>query len=101
MTYIQATPDVLAWESAFVKKMEKFSSDLKVEENKNKSLVLYYEAGRSYGDISGTSIFQDMDKLAVGIVLMFIYVLTILSNHNWVEWRVCFNCLIHKYDINL
>jgi len=50
--------------------------------------MLYYEAGRSFGDISGVSIFQDIDKLVIGILLMFLYVLTILSNHNWVEWRV-------------
>nr|XP_012232571.1 PREDICTED: Niemann-Pick C1 protein-like [Linepithema humile]XP_012232572.1 PREDICTED: Niemann-Pick C1 protein-like [Linepithema humile] len=84
-----ATPDVLEWELAFLKKMEKFSNNLKIEENKNNSLVLYYQTGRSYGDITATTIFQDIDKLAVGIILMFLYVLTILSNHNWVEWRFC------------
>lgn len=68
--------------------MEKFSNKLRNEKNDNTSLALYYEAGRSYGDISGTSIFQDMDKLALGSVLMFLYVLTITSKQNWIEWRV-------------
>ncbi|XP_020280912.1 Niemann-Pick type protein homolog 1B-like isoform X2 [Pseudomyrmex gracilis] len=84
-----ATSDVLKWELTFLNVMKKFSNKLQNEKNDNVSLALYYEAGRSYGDISGTSIFQDMDKLAVGSILMFLYVLTITSNQNWVEWRFC------------
>lgn len=79
----------MKWESAYLENIESLSYKLQSERNTNNSLMLYYEAGRSFGDISGISMFQDMDKLVVGILLMFLYVLTILSNHNWVEWRVC------------
>lgn len=67
---------------------KKFSNELQSEKN-NDSLAFYYEAGRSYGDLSGTAMFRDIDKLIIGVALMFLYVLMILSNHNWVEWRVC------------
>ncbi|XP_024875784.1 NPC intracellular cholesterol transporter 1-like isoform X1 [Temnothorax curvispinosus] len=84
-----ATEDVLKWESAYLENVINLSNQLQSERNMNDSLKLYYEAGRSFGDISATSIFQDMDKLVIGSVLMFLYVLTILSNQNWVEWRFC------------
>ncbi|XP_014479846.1 PREDICTED: Niemann-Pick C1 protein-like [Dinoponera quadriceps] len=82
-----ATEDVLNWESAYLEAAKNISDKLQHERNENTSLVFYYEAGRSFGDISGTSMFQDMDKLAIGTMLMFLYVLTILSKSNWVEWR--------------
>lgn len=92
--YTQATEDVLKWESIYLETAKNISNKLENERNENTSLTFYYEAGRSYGDISGTTLFQDMDKLAVGIMLMFIYVLTLLSKPNWVEWRVRFNIII-------
>ncbi|EFN85001.1 Niemann-Pick C1 protein [Harpegnathos saltator] len=84
-----ATEDVLKWESAFLETAKRISNTLQNEKNENTSLMFYYEAGRSFGDISGTSMFQDIDKLIVGILLMFLYVLTILSKSNWVELRFC------------
>ncbi|KAL6447550.1 hypothetical protein ACFW04_000040 [Cataglyphis niger] len=83
-----ATDDVLTWESAFLELATKISNELQSEKNNN-DLAFYYEAGRSYGDLSGTAMFQDIDKLIVGVALMFLYILAILSNHNWVEWRFC------------
>lgn len=59
-------------------------------ENGENSLQIWYEAGRSFGDISSTTMFQDVDKLSVGIILMFLYVQIVLSNFNWVEWRVSY-----------
>lgn len=32
--------------------------------------------------------FQDMDKLIVGIILMFVYMQVVLSKFSWVELRV-------------
>ncbi|XP_011688290.1 PREDICTED: Niemann-Pick C1 protein-like isoform X2 [Wasmannia auropunctata] len=84
-----ATDEVMKWESAYLENMKNLSYQLQSERNTNNSLMLYYFAGRSYGDISGTTIFQDIDILMIGIFLMFLYVLTILSNYNWVEWRFC------------
>lgn len=83
-----ATYEVLTWESAFLELAKKLSNELQSEKNNN-SLAFYYEAGRSYGDLSGTAMFRDIDKLIIGVAIMFFYVLAILSNHNWVEWRFC------------
>lgn len=87
---------MLKWESAYLEVAKNISNRLQNEKNENTSLMFYYEAGRSFGDISGTSIFQDIDKLCIGIVLMFLYVLTILSKANWVEWRVSFSIVISR-----
>ncbi|XP_029679286.1 NPC1-like intracellular cholesterol transporter 1 [Formica exsecta] len=84
-----ATYDVLTWESAFLELATKIVNELQSEKNNNDLLTFYYEAGRSYGDLSGTAMFQDIDKLIIGVALMFLFVLAILSNHNWVEWRFC------------
>ncbi|XP_011262753.1 patched domain-containing protein 3 isoform X1 [Camponotus floridanus] len=81
-----ATFEVLTWESAFLEFTKKLSNKLQNERNNN-SLEFYYEAGRSYGDLSGTTMFQDIDKLSLGVSLMFLYVLAILSKYNWVELR--------------
>ncbi|XP_011872409.1 PREDICTED: Niemann-Pick C1 protein-like [Vollenhovia emeryi] len=84
-----ATEDVLKWELAYLESIRNLSNQLQSEKKTNGSWALYYGAGRSFGDISATSMFQDIDKLIVGCALMFLYVLTILSNYNWVEWRFC------------
>lgn len=42
----------------------------------------------SFGDISAATMFQDMDKLIVGIILMFVYMQVVLSKFSWVELRV-------------
>lgn len=56
---------------------------------KGSNISLYYEAGRSYGDISSKSMFQDMGKLFVGNLLMFSFVQFVLpSRYNFVEIRV-------------
>lgn len=51
-------------------------------------IKIYYCAERSFGDISAATMFQDMDKLIVGIVLMFVYMQVVLSKYSWVELRV-------------
>lgn len=81
---------MLTWESAFLEFAKKLSNKLQNEKNNNNgSLEFYYEAGRSYGDLSGSTMFQDIDKLVLGVLLMFLYILAILSKYNWVELRVC------------
>jgi len=42
----------------------------------------------SFADISAASMFQDVNKLIIGIVLMFIYIQTIISKFNRLEFRV-------------
>ncbi|XP_066996697.1 patched domain-containing protein 3 isoform X3 [Anabrus simplex] len=75
-----ATAPVLEWEKQFLQFMSHASKDVE-------GMQVYYEAGRSYGDISEAAIFQDIDKLIIGIALMFIYVQVILSKFNMVEFR--------------
>jgi hypothetical protein len=42
----------------------------------------------SFADISAAAMFQDIDKLVIGIVMMFIYIQLIVSKFNLVEYRV-------------
>lgn len=76
----------MKWESAFLDELEQSKNQL--EKNGENNLQLWYEAGRSFGDISSSTMFQDADKLTIGIILMFLYVQLVLSNFNWIEWRV-------------
>lgn len=85
---------MLEWESTFLKTLEMFSNKLQNDRNEKSSLMLYYEAGRSFGDITESSIFQEIDKLAVGFMIMFFYILMIVSNLNWVELQVSFGVII-------
>lgn len=57
----------LEWESHFIKILSE-------SVNSVSGFELYYEAGRSFGDISAAGMFQDMDKLIIGVVLMLIYI---------------------------
>jgi Niemann-Pick C1 protein len=50
-------------------------------------IKIYYSAGRSYGDISSKTLFQDIDKLCLGVFLMMIYMMFVLSRYSWVELR--------------
>lgn len=63
--------------------MEQLSKNLTT-----KYIVIYYCAERSFGDISAATMFQDMDKLIVGVILMFVYMQVVLSKYSWVELRV-------------
>jgi putative effector of murein hydrolase LrgA (UPF0299 family) len=42
----------------------------------------------SFADISARSMFQDINKLIVGIIMMFIYIQIVVSKFNMVECRV-------------
>lgn len=55
-------------------------------------------ASFSYGDISSATMFQDMNKIIFGSVLMFIFMLLSLSKFGWIELRVIF---YRKIDLNL
>ncbi|CAH2243068.1 jg2174 [Pararge aegeria aegeria] len=72
---------VALWEAEFLN----YAHNLNFTEN---GVKFYYEAGRSFADISGQTMFQDMDKLSVGIILMFIYVVCAVSRCNWLEIRL-------------
>nr|CAH7737017.1 unnamed protein product [Callosobruchus chinensis] len=75
-----ASEQALEWESTFLRIMEKFS----VLYNNS----FFYESGRSFGDISNATMFQDMDKLCLGVFVMVLYVQLVISKYNWLEARV-------------
>lgn len=77
------TEDSMLWEAAFLDKLHVIKGE-KVEEGS----LLYYAAGRSYGDISADSMFKDIDKLVFGGVIMFIYMQLVLSKFSWTEFRI-------------
>lgn len=80
-TGVWANEDGLEWELAFINLMENASHNMKYE--------FYYAAMRSFADATFKSMFQDMDKIALGVVIMVIYVLFVISRYNWLEARVC------------
>lgn len=47
----------------------------------------------SFSDISGATMFQDMDKLICGVFIMVFYVQFIISKYNCIENRVSDNKL--------
>ncbi|KAG6455397.1 NPC intracellular cholesterol transporter 1 [Manduca sexta] len=70
-----------SWESEFLRIMKSISD--------NKSdIKIFYEAGRSFADISGEAMFHELDKLFLGILLMFFYIQFALSRCNWLEIRL-------------
>ncbi|XP_046963436.1 NPC intracellular cholesterol transporter 1-like [Vanessa cardui] len=69
------------WELEYLKYVKSLSFD-------DNNIKFYYEAGRSFADTSGETMFQDMDKLFIGIVLMFFYVVMAVSRFNWLEIRL-------------
>lgn len=77
-----ATINIMQFEFEYLKLMEKLKQELETEKIK-----IFYGAGRSYGDISSKTLFQDIDKLFMGIVIMMIYMVLILSKYSWPEVR--------------
>ena len=79
------------WEAEFLSVMDESSRSLDYHNEagaNEQTLKLWYQAGRSWSDISASTMFEDSGKLMCGIVLMSIYVQVLLSRFNWVEWRV-------------
>ncbi|CAK9806362.1 Patched domain-containing protein 3 [Anthophora quadrimaculata] len=83
-----ATEDVLKWELSYLKVLERNARLLNSKKNVNHTLFLWYEAGRSFGDVTFVTMFGNIDILSIGFILMFFYVLVIFSDYNWVGWRV-------------
>lgn len=69
------------WEAKFLDLMKSLSQNAS-------GFNINYEAGRSFADISGEAMFHELDKLFLGIILMFIYIQFALSRCNWLEIRL-------------
>lgn len=80
-----ASEEALAWEAEFLRVMAPLRESL----SRNGTQV-WYSAGRSFGDISAATMFQDMDKVFIGSTLMFVYMQLVLSRFSWTEMRIMF-----------
>jgi Niemann-Pick C1 protein len=49
--------------------------------------LLSYGLGRSYGDTSSKSMFEDISKVVLGVTITIIYVIFVTSKYGWVELR--------------
>lgn len=77
------TVDIMRFEEKFLILMGKLKREFETNDIK-----IYYGAGRSYGDISEKTLFQDISKVIFGALLMTIYMVFILSKYSWVELRI-------------
>uniref|UniRef100_A0A1B0CNT4 Putative conserved plasma membrane protein n=1 Tax=Lutzomyia longipalpis TaxID=7200 RepID=A0A1B0CNT4_LUTLO len=78
-----ATEDTLIWEEEFIRVLDILDRNLT-----SKDFGVFYMTEKSFGDISGASMFQDMDKLLIGMIIVFIYMQSVLSKFSWIELRL-------------
>ncbi|CAG9559795.1 unnamed protein product [Danaus chrysippus] len=74
------TVPLAMWEKKYLRYVSNLSSPNNIQ--------FFYETGGSFADISGETMFSDMDKLSIGIMLMFFYVVMAVSRFNWLEIRL-------------
>jgi hypothetical protein len=88
------------WERAFNVKMQQLK--LRVEQMVN--MTIYYSAASSFRDTTGDLCIKTSKTMACGFMGMFIFLLCILSNFDWLSIRVrrremtnhLFTCFIYK-----
>ncbi|XP_034172296.1 patched domain-containing protein 3 isoform X1 [Osmia lignaria lignaria] len=83
-----ATEDILKWELSYLNVLHRNAEVLNSMKNENHTIAIWYEAGRSFGDVTFVTLFGNIGTLSIGFILMFLYVLLIFSDYNWVGWRV-------------
>lgn len=77
------TVNIMRFEERYLLLMKRLREELE-----NDDVKIYYAAGRSYGDISEKTLFQDIEKVVMGTFLMMIYMVVILSKYSWVDFRL-------------
>lgn len=77
-----ATYNTLEFEAKFLETLKRLKKELETD-----GVKIFYGAARSYGDISSKVMFQDMDKVFIGVFLMMIYMILVLSKFSWPEIR--------------
>ncbi|KAL3271630.1 hypothetical protein HHI36_022104 [Cryptolaemus montrouzieri] len=82
-----ASEESLEWELEFETVMKKTKKTLPTTMN------LYFMSARTFGDVTGKTMFQDIDKLFVGGVIMAIYVQFVISKFNLLEARIILGTL--------
>ncbi|XP_054005477.1 patched domain-containing protein 3-like isoform X1 [Hylaeus anthracinus] len=83
-----ATDEILKWELSYLDVLHRNAKLLNDKRNANHTSAIYYEAGRSFGDVTFVSMFGNIGIMSIGFILMFFYVLVIFSDYNWVGWRI-------------
>ncbi|KAF5282163.1 hypothetical protein FQR65_LT02860 [Abscondita terminalis] len=81
-----ASVEALQWEQRFNELLENISKS-------EKEIGIFYNAARSFGDITAVTMFQDIDMLVVGVGVMIFYVQFVISKFNCVEARITLACL--------
>jgi hypothetical protein len=64
--------------------MKELQSEMLTKNN----ITLHYSASRSFFDASDDIWAESMTRLAIGFVIMFIYLQFVLLNYDWLEIRV-------------
>ncbi|XP_031837456.2 patched domain-containing protein 3 [Nomia melanderi] len=88
-----ATEEVFKWEVSYLNVLNRNAEQLNNKKDANNTLAIWYEAGRSFGDVTYVTMFGHIDILSIGFILMFFYVLVIFSDFNWVGWRIYLTCI--------
>lgn len=78
----------MKWELIYLDVLQKNAKLLNDRSDANDTSAIWYEAGRSFGDVTFVTMFGNIDILSIGFILMFFYVLVIFSDYNWVGWRI-------------
>ncbi|KAF5289919.1 hypothetical protein FQA39_LY14928 [Lamprigera yunnana] len=81
-----ASVEALQWETEFNRILENISKT-------ESEIDIFYNAARSFGDVTAATMFQDLDILVIGVFIMVIYVQFVISKFNWVEARVGLACM--------
>lgn len=77
-----ATYNSMVFEEKFLETLRRLQSELQTD-----GVKIYFSSNRSYGDISSKTMFQDMDKVFMGVFLMMVYMMFVLSKFSWTELR--------------
>lgn len=77
-----ASEQMLSWEKEFLFKMSNMQKNMTTEEFK-----IFYQAYRSYGDLTTDITYQEIEKYIAGVILMFVYLQFVISKYSWVQFR--------------
>ncbi|GLV43096.1 Patched-related [Carabus blaptoides fortunei] len=75
------TESVLKWENEFLK-------ILTTAQRSSENMEIYYASGRSFSDISQSTMLHDMPALVVGVLIMIVYIQLAVSRFNCIDCRV-------------
>ncbi|CAG0886016.1 unnamed protein product [Cyprideis torosa] len=75
-----------SWEKRFIDTFTNYTTT-------DSDLEIYYEALRSFVDIASGTALQDVELLSIGYVIVFLYIILVLSNRNRVEQKVLLSIL--------